>query len=562
MTRCISSLSLISTGDRATGVGALAIADKMLERAGVDEVSSRERFCAGLSACATGDVRTLPALLAAAVAAHAEREALISTRGRLTYAALAARVEQAAGALAARGVGRGTRVGLLLPNWPEWAVLAFAVWRCGGVLVPLATVAPPRDLAATLARGDVALAVGVRRFRRYAYEEGLAAAPAHVLLEEPPPGAALDLGPLLAAGAGDPGGPPDPSAEATLCFTSGSTAEPKGVVHTQAGLALAARGDAAVLGVGPEDRTWGQLPFFFAGGLVAVLLATLSAGGAVVLQEVFEPGEGLALLERERVTVFFSWPHQAEALLAHPDFAHRRLVVHKGVGANTAWAERLYPPAHLAVSAYGMTETPPLCAAWPWHASLERRRGSYGPPVGERELRIVDPATGAACAAGAEGEICVRGPELFSHYLGRTPAECRDADGFFHTGDRGHLDADGALHFAGRLGDVIRSAGANVSAAEVEAALREHPAVSAAHVVGVPDPRRGESVAAFVVAAAAVDAETLVAHCRTRLASWKVPRHLWLREEGGLPTRGSGKVDRVALHAEAVRLVAEADPPG
>jgi acyl-CoA synthetase (AMP-forming)/AMP-acid ligase II len=158
-----------------------------------------------------------------------------------------------------------------------------------------------------------------------------------------------------------------------------------------------------------------------------------------------------------------------------------------------------------------------------------------------------------------DGEICVRGPELLSHYLGETPDACRDADGFFHTGDLGHLDEYGALHFVGRAKDVIKTAGANVAAAEVEAVLLEHPAVAAAHAVGVPDALRGENVAVFVVAQALVDGETLLGHCRARLASYKVPRHVWLRREDALPQKGSGKVDKAALRLEAARLTAASD---
>jgi acyl-CoA synthetase (AMP-forming)/AMP-acid ligase II len=312
---------------------------------------------------------------------------------------------------------------------------------------------------------------------------------------------------------------------------------------------------ATTLGLDADDRTWGYLPFFFTGGLVAVGLATLTRGGAVVLQEVFDAGETLRLLEAERVTVFFAWPHQAEAMIAHPRFKDARLHLRKGVGANTRWAATLYPPDHHAVGTFGMTETAPLCTAWPWDAPLALRAGSHGPPTGTKEIRIVDPETGAPLPQGTEGELCVRGPTLFSHYLGHTRAQCFDADGFFHTGDLGRLDERGALHFVGRLKDVIKSAGANVAAAEVEAVLREHPAVGAAHAVGVPDAARGENVAAFVVLARDVAPGELLAHCRARLASYKVPRHLWVRQEAELPLKGSGKVDKGRLREEAVRLV-------
>jgi fatty-acyl-CoA synthase len=506
---------------------------------------------------------TLPRLLEESVARFADREALVSARGRTTYRALAAVAARAARGLAARGVGKGTHVGLLAPNWPEWLALAFAVWQRGGVLVPVSTLYRPRELDHALALAEVEVLVSVRSFLKHDYEALLAAAgttPALrdvVWLDAPAPGHAVDLAPLDAA----PSAPPvaaDPDDPATILFTSGSTAEPKGAVHTQGALARAAVEDAAVLGVEPEDRTWGYLPFFFAGGLVAVGLTTLAAGGAVVLQEVFEPGETLALLEQERVSVFFAWPHQAEALVAHPRFASTRLHLRKGVGANTKWAATLYPPDHSATSSYGMTETPPLCAAWPWNASRERRVSSHGPGVGSRELRICDAESGAPLPQGQEGEICVRGPTVMRGYYGHDPRSCFDADGFFHTGDLGRVDADGALHFVGRLRDVIKSGGANVAAAEVEAVLLSHPAVAAAHAVGVPDAAHGERVAAFVVLKTAVAPDVLVAHARERLASYKVPRFVWVRREDELPEKGSGKVDKARLREEAARLTAGA----
>jgi fatty-acyl-CoA synthase len=509
------------------------------------------------------DAATLPALLRECVARFGDREALVSARGRWTYAALGHAVEATAGQLAARGVARGAHVALLAPNWPEWLVLAFAVWRAGGVLVPVSTLYRPRELRHALESADVELLIAARAFLRHDYAAILddAGRPPRlrdvVWLDAPASGAPVDLSALRGTPppASSGAAPDDP---ATIIFTSGSTAEPKGAVHTHRALALAAVEDAAVLGVGPEDRTWGYLPFFFAGGLVAVALTTLTAGGTVVLQEVFDAGETLALLERERVTVFFAWPHQAEALLAHPRFAATRLRLHKGVGANTKWAAALYPPDHHATSSFGMTETPPLCTAYPWNAPKDLRVSCHGPAVGSRELRIADPETGRPLPAGAEGEICVRGPTVMRGYYKHDEPGVFDADGFFRTGDLGRLDERGALHFVGRLKDVIKSGGANVAAAEVEAVLMSHPDVAVAHAVGVPDPARGESVGAFVVAKTPVAVDALLAHCRERLASYKVPRFVWLRREDELPQKGSGKADKGALRAEAARLTAEA----
>jgi acyl-CoA synthetase (AMP-forming)/AMP-acid ligase II len=520
-------------------------------------------------------VATLPALLDELAARFGPREALVAARRRMTFTELAEASAALGRGLAARGVGKGTRVGVLLPNSPEWIAIAFGVWRCGGHLVPLSTLNRAREMAYCLRHADVGVLVAARSFLRHDYV---------AMLDEIAPGAAqavaplrraelpalrevvwidtageVDLGPLTASDA-DPAWAEalarqvSPSDHATLFFTSGTTAEPKGVVHTHRAICRAADDVAGVLGLEAEDRTWGYLPFFFTGGLVAVALATLSRGGAVVLQEVFDPGETLRLIESERCTVFFAWPHQAQAITAHPRFGDARLSLRKGVGANTKWADALYPPDHHAVGTYGMTETAPLCTAWPWDAPLALRAGSHGPPVDGKEVRICEPETGRVLPAGEEGEICVRGPTLFSHYYRHEPLECFDREGFFHTGDLGRLDERGALHFLGRIKDVIKTAGVNVAAAEVEATLLAHPAVAAAHVVGVPDPARGENVAAFVVLKTPVGAEELVAHCRGLLATFKVPRHVWVRDEHQLPQKSSGKVDKAILKAEAARL--------
>lgn len=545
-------------------------------------VAARAARPGGVAARRVDPSATLPALLDAVAARSGAREALVSSRRRMTYADLVAESTAIARALAARGVGKGTRVGLLMPNWPEWIVIAFGVWRCGGLLVPLSTLYRPRELAHALRHADVSVLVGVRAFLRHDYvatldeiAPGAAAARAPirhaalpalrevVWLDAPPADGTVDLAPLLAGADQPPAAWPalltaavadvDP---ATVFFTSGTTADPKGVVHVHAALCRAADDVAWVLGLDAADRTWGYLPFFFTGGLVAVALATLARGAAVVLQDVFEPGETLALLESERCTVFFAWPHQAEALIAHPSFAATTLHLRKGVGANTKWASRLYPPDHHAVGTYGMTETAPLCTAWPSDAPVALRAASHGPPVRGKELRIVDPESGAPLPAGREGEICVRGPTLFAHYYGQAPAGCFDADGFFRTGDLGRVDDAGALTFLGRLKDVVKSAGVNVAAAEVEAVLLAHPAVAGAHVVGVADPLRGENVAAFVVAKAPVAVDALLAHCRHELATYKVPRHVWLVRDEELPQKSSGKIDKPALRAEAARRVA------
>jgi fatty-acyl-CoA synthase len=210
-------------------------------------------------------------------------------------------------------------------------------------------------------------------------------------------------------------------------------------------------------------------------------------------------------------------------------------------------------PDHLAVGMYGMSETATCVACARFDDPPAIRRETFGRPLAGMEIRIVDPDTGRPAAPGEPGEIFVKGPTLMEGYYKVPREQTFDRDGFFKTGDLGFLDAAGCLHFATRLKDVIKTAGVNVAAVEVEDALAKHPAVKAAHVVGVPDPVRGENVAAFVVLedAASVEPEALRAFCKEALASYKVPRHVFVIAEADVPRTGTGKIEKPALRSLA-----------
>jgi acyl-CoA synthetase (AMP-forming)/AMP-acid ligase II len=270
-----------------------------------------------------------------------------------------------------------------------------------------------------------------------------------------------------------------------------------------------------------------------------------------------EPGEALALLEAERCTLMLGW-HQAAPLLEHPDFPRRRLALKKGSGGTHPLATRLLGPDHVSVGMYGMTETATCATCGRWDDSEPVRTGTFGRPLAGMEIRIVEPESGAAVPPGATGEILVRGPTLMEGYYRVPRGSTFDAEGFFHTGDLGWLDAAGCLHFASRLKDVIKTAGVNVAASEVEEALARHPAVKTAHVVGVPDAARGENVAAFVVLRAPASADDLRAFCKASLASYKVPRHVFLVDESDVPRTATGKIEKAALRRAAEVRVAGA----
>jgi fatty-acyl-CoA synthase len=528
---------------------------------------------------------TIGALIDALGHTHGGQPALISADRTVSYADLARDADGAAKALALLGVSKGTRVGLLMPNSPEWLACAFGAFKLGAVVVPLNTLLREPELAYALRHADVTLLIAVARFLHHDYADVLRAiCPAVGSAERPLTApelpslrevvivgdhalsAAREFHTVMQAGAvvsdawlQAAQSQVTPSDPATVFFTSGTTAAPKGVVHTHATMLQAAHNVADRLGLSADDRTWGYLPFFFTGGLVAVALATLTRGGAVLLQQVFEAGAALKLMAEHGCTTLFAWPHQAEALLAHPDFARTPLRIRKGVGANTHWAPRLFPPNHQAVGTWGMTETGPMAASSRYDDPPEVRAGSHGRPMPGLEFRIIDPDSGAILSAREEGELSVRGSSMMQHYYKMSVADCFDADGFFHTGDLAQIDATGHLHFLGRIKDVIKTAGVNVAAAEVEAVVQQHPHVKVACAVGVPHPTRGENIAAFVVLRdERCNAETLLAFCRDRLASYKVPRHIFFCTESDLPVLGSGKVDKRALRAIAVaRLISD-----
>lgn len=531
-------------------------------------------------------METLGAFLDAVAAAAPEREAVAHAPSdrvvtRLSGAALRDASRAAARRFVALGVGKGTRVGFLCPNRADWLPIALGALRVGAVLVPLSTLWKREEIAYALRHADVALLVAVPRFLKHDYLERLC--------EIAPALRTLGGGTLHAAalpglrrvvllddgGAGLPRWdelPDDvddrlldaveasvaPTDLATIFFTSGTTAQAKAVVHAHGALTTSARRISECLGVTPDDAWWGHMPLFWSGGFVLGALATLAGGGRCVLQEVVDPGAALALLEAERCTIMAGW-HQAAPLIEHADFARRRIALSKGT--YHVQAERLMGAGHHTIGVYGMSETATCVTAARWDDPAAIRAGTFGRALPGMTIRIADPETRQPLPPGETGEILVKGSTLMEGYY-KVPREATfDAEGFFRTGDRGWLDAGGNLHFGGRIKDVIKTAGVNVAAAEIEDALAQHPAVQAAHVVGVPDPVRGENIAALVVlrAGAVATAEALRGFCRDGLASYKVPRHIFIVEAAEVPRTGSGKVEKPALRRAAEALIASAN---
>jgi fatty-acyl-CoA synthase len=519
-------------------------------------------------------METLGAFLDDVTAREPARECLAwaphdTVVARMTRAELRAASRLAALKLLRLGVGKGTRVGFLCSNRLEWLPIAFGALRIGAVLVPFSTLWKREEIAYALTHGDVQCLLLRPTFLKHDYLAQVQSIVPELATSMP--------GALFAAGAphlrrvvlldGTAAGcdrwdevaadVPDavldameqsvvPTDVATIFFTSGTTAQAKAVVHAHGALVTSGRRVAECLGVGPDDAWWAHMPLFWSGGFIIGALDTLAGGGRIVLHEQVDAASALTLLAAERCTIMAGW-HQAGPLLDHPGFAKHRL--HLRRGSYHVLAERLLGPDHLACGMYGMSETA-TCVTCARHDDPPAiRHETFGRPLAGMTVRIRNPETGAAQPTGETGEILVKGPTLMVGYYKVPPAETFDAEGFFKTGDLGYLDADGYLHFATRLKDVIKTAGVNVAAVEVEEALVTHPAVKAAHVVGVADPVRGENIAAFVVCRAgeSPSAADLQGFCRANLASYKVPKHVFFLAEHEVPRTGTGKIEKPAL---------------
>jgi acyl-CoA synthetase (AMP-forming)/AMP-acid ligase II len=517
--------------------------------------------------------------------------AIVHEDGRaLSYREADARSREIARGLLASGAGKGTRVGVLLENGPDWVVAWLAAARIGALVVPINTFYQARELAFALRHADVALLLTRARFLNHDYLERLERAAPELanarykplLLEALPflrevrvwesdgserawtsgGGAALAaLAPRVSERQLEAvEREVTPADTMVAIYTSGSTGDPKGALHTHGAVLRHAAKMNAYREIGLGDRIYSPMPFFWVGGFVFSLLGALQAGACLLTEDSFEPGRTLALLERERATIVAGWPHYGAALAAHPDFAKRDL---RAIRSGNLYAvlppERRPADPALRASGLGMTETLGSYTMGDLDEDLpERLRGSFGRAVPGVEHKLVDPLTGAPVAPGEVGEICVRGTSLMQGLVKRERFETFDADGYYHTGDAGRFEADGTLFFRGRLGEGIKTGGANVTPREVESALEAQPEIAAAHVVGVAHPERGENVAAVVVLreGAAVAPAQLRERLRGELAAYKLPRHIFVSAANALPITASGKLDRRALRAELERRIA------
>jgi acyl-CoA synthetase (AMP-forming)/AMP-acid ligase II len=523
---------------------------------------------------------TIPALLRARVASRGTSVLLACDDDILTYEAAERRSAALARGLLAVGAGKGTHVGILHPNGSAFVVAWLAAARIGAVGVPLSTFSTGAELRALLRNADVALLLSASSYRSHDYVAALRDAVPELDFRIPPPLFADSMPVLRHVAFVDPSEGVDPawsmrwleecgrSVESsvleaaaaavsagdrlTIVHTSGSTGEPKGVVHTHGALIRHLDNLNQIRRYTPEEVLFSSSPFFWIGGLAYSLLGTLVAGGRLVCSNSPRAAGVLDVLERERPTLVNGFAQSVAHLLRDPSFAGRDLSSIRRGNLFPIMPDDVRPPdPDLRHAMLGMTETGSVCLVSEDESDQpEHRRGSFGRPAPGFEATVVDPDTCSRCGPGEPGELRFRGPFMMEGYYGRERHEVFDADGWYRTGDVVVDDEEGFFYFKGRRGDMIKTSGANVSPREVEAAIFDLTGL-AAHVIGIADEARGQVVAAAVrvPAGRVVNLDELRSRLAARLSSYKVPRRFMRLADDAVPVLSSGKLDRLALEA-------------
>ena len=477
-----------------------------------------------------------------------------AARRRWSYAELLEASERAARALLGR-FAPGDRVAVWANNIPEWVILELAAGLAGITIVTVNPALRPQELAYVLGQSQADGIFLVPAYRGSAMAEMVQQVRGDLpALREVVSFADWDAFCAEAAPGGDL---PEvsPHAPAQIQYTSGTTGFPKGAVLHHRGIVNNARLYTARLGLGPGDVLLSAMPLFHTAGCVMSVLGAVVTGGTLILPPYFDPGLMLELIAAERPETLFGVPTMLIGVLDHPglaatDVSSVRQLLTGGAVVPPALVGRVEAAFGAPLSiVFGQTEASPLITQTSPQDTAEDRAHTLGRPLPQTEVKITDPASGQTVAPGVIGEVCTRGYHVMTGYF-RDPdktAAAIDADGWLHTGDLASMDERGYCQIGGRLKDMIIVGGENIYPREIEQVLFEHPTVADVAVVGVPDPKWGEQVAAFVRPAPGQTPEPgeLFAYCREHLAPHKTPRYWTVVEQ--FPLTPSGKVQKFVL---------------
>jgi len=571
-----SSTDFLSTGSDMTDT--ITIADGLSLVSGIPLAEEK-----GIGALTLGGfLREVTTLYGASEAAVMHSENGIE---RWSYDELWSRSVGVARALLACGVGKGTRVGILMTNRLEFLSSTFGIALAGGVATTMSTFSTPSELEVLLQRSGCSVLLLERNVLKKDFAEMLVELEPRIAIETPgnldsvkfpflrylavvdnaeTVGAIEGWERFLRRGAkvwpelvDATAASVSPSDPGVLFFSSGSTGKPKGILSAHRGVCLQLWRWRKWLGLEQGVRSWSANGFFWSGNFAIGIGGTLSAGGVLVLQKTFQPEEALTLMEAEKVSYIFAWPHQWAQLTDAKNWLDVDLSALKYIDVDSPVARHPTVKSSWidATHSYGNTETFTLSSVFAANTPKEMSAGTHGIPAAGNIFKIIDPLNGNIVPLGERGEIAVKGPTLMLGYIGTPLDETLDSEGFFLTGDGGFFDEKGRLHWEGRLNDIIKTGGANVSPVEIDIVLAQCPGVKVTKTVGVPDELFGELVVACIVPleGCVLTADEIRNFAKQRLASYKLPRKVLFFSESELEVTGSAKVKSSELRALAIK---------
>jgi len=525
---------------------------------------------------------TIPALLRSHAAERGGNVLLATDRERLTFAEAEARSRALARGFLAAGAGKGTHIGLLLPNGADFIVSMLAAARIGAVVLPFSTLSTPAELRQLLTQSDTAFLIVAEEFRGRHFGKLLAQAFPSLDYGAAQPLATTDapwLRRIWFTGGGSAERHSDWSTDAlvemgsgigdsiveavestvrpadrfVIIHTSGSTGTPKGVIHQHGSLIRHIGNCNEIRRLSPETVLFGISPWFWIAGFGFELLSMLVAGGRLVGSNSQDAATVLDLIERERPHITNGYYPNTNWLAQHPSFETRDLSFIRRGNLFPLLASDVRPPdPSWRHTSYGMSEAGSAVTISEDESDLpEHLRNAAGKLCPGYEGRIVDPETGAECAPGMIGELWLRGPFMMEGYYGKARSEAFTPDGWWKSGDAVTIDEDGYVFLKGRLGNMIKSSFANVAPREVEAVMEELTG-RLSIVVGIPDTGLSEAVigVVFTPSGNEVDEDHLRGQLKERLSSYKVPRRVIEYREADMPTLSSGKIDMHRLKEE------------
>ncbi|MFC9839368.1 AMP-binding protein [Rhodococcus sp. NPDC127530] len=501
-----------------------------------------------------------------------DHDALVDmpTGRRWTYHEFDDAVTALATGLLALGIDKGDRVGILAVNVPEWVLAQYATAKIGAILVNINPAYRTHELAYVLRHAGISMLISASGFKSSDYVAMIE----QIRPEIPALREVVILGSsdwdTLAETIPDRAAVSARSAELdrddpiNIQYTSGTTGSPKGATLTHHNILNNGFFVTEVQQFTEADRICVQVPFYHCFGMVLANIGAMTHGSCVVIPSPsFDPAASLAAIEAERCTALYGVPTMFIGILEHPDFAKAdlsslRTGVVSGSPCPLEYMKRLVDDMHLKdiTIAYGMTETSPISTHTRIDASMERRTSTVGTPLPHVEVKIIDPGTGRTVPRGTTGELCTRGYLVMNGYWNEPEktADAMDAHGWMHSGDLATMDDEDYVNIVGRCKDMVIRGGENIYPREIEEFLYIHPDVADVQVIGVPDPKYGEELCAWIrmrPGTTALTAQTLREFCAGKIAHYKIPRYVRVADE--FPMTASGKIRKVALREQSVR---------